>query len=385
MNKKIIMAAILTASMLLNGCAENKESSGGSLSEQTVPSTGVSPDTGSAESSNGGAPEVVAPNFQGTSSSDVSSSEAPAISSGLSSYSDTYAEKPPHPAERDVIAWDEILTVSSGDTLYISGKMLDVEGVLEIENGGVVEVDEGGEIFVKGGAQIDGDLILSKGGRLTMGSEEAWANGDGNIIVQDNFEQIDCEFGFVYTHITPPERVVKDGVTTVGGVVIANKAIKLPPEYGSWLSDGEVADEVYSALMEMNSYSDHWYYIVSAYRSYYSQESIFQGWCDVYGFEEASRISSKAGHSEHQTGLTMDLDSLEEWYGDTDEGIWLAANCWKYGFIIRYPKGKEDITGYSYEPWHVRYLGKSTASLVYHSGLTLEEFLNVEGGMVVVD
>ena len=81
----------------------------------------------------------------------------------------------------------------------------------------------------------------------------------------------------------------------------------------------------------------------------------------------------------------MDLDAFEESYGETPEGIWLAENCWRYGFIIRYPKGKEEITGYTYEPWHVRYLGKSTAKLVYDSGLTLEEFLNVEGGTTVID
>ena len=93
--------------------------------------------------------------------------------------------------------------------------------------------------------------------------------------------------------------------------------------------------------------------------------------------EAADTYSARAGHSEHQTGLAFDLNSLEESFGETREGIWLREHCWEYGFIIRYPKGKESITGYMYEPWHVRYLGKSAAKSVFESGLCLEEYLNV--------
>ena len=73
----------------------------------------------------------------------------------------------------------------------------------------------------------------------------------------------------------------------------------------------------------------------------------------------------------------MDVGRLEYDYAHTDEGIWLTENCYKYGFIIRYPEDKTEITGYIYEPWHIRYLGESTAKLVHDSGLTLEEFLKV--------
>ena len=73
----------------------------------------------------------------------------------------------------------------------------------------------------------------------------------------------------------------------------------------------------------------------------------------------------------------MDISSMKQSYGNTPEGKWLAEHCWEYGFLLRYPKNSESITGYIYEPWHVRYLGKSTAKLVHDSGLTLEEFLGV--------
>ena len=95
------------------------------------------------------------------------------------------------------------------------------------------------------------------------------------------------------------------------------------------------------------------------------------------GQEAADRYSARPGHSEHQSGLAFDLNDLSESFGRTKEGIWLRENCWKYGFIIRYPEDKESITGYMYEPWHVRYIGNDSAKAVYESGLCLEEYLGI--------
>ena len=87
------------------------------------------------------------------------------------------------------------------------------------------------------------------------------------------------------------------------------------------------------------------------------------------------------GSSEHQTGLTIDVSAqsvsyrLDQSFGDTKEGKWLAKHCHEYGFIIRYPEGKTHITGYDYEPWHLRYVGVDTAKEITGSGLTLEEYL----------
>jgi len=118
----------------------------------------------------------------------------------------------------------------------------------------------------------------------------------------------------------------------------------------------------------------------SGYRSYEKQEMVYNGWVDLYGQEEADKISAKPGTSEHQTGLAIDVAGqngcvLEECFIDTPEGKWLEENSYKYGFIIRYPKGKEEITGYSYEPWHIRYVGKEHAKNIFESNLTLEEYL----------
>ncbi|MDM5316403.1 M15 family metallopeptidase [Fictibacillus sp. b24] len=119
----------------------------------------------------------------------------------------------------------------------------------------------------------------------------------------------------------------------------------------------------------------------SGYRSYDTQVSIFAYNAEQRGEEVANKTSSKPGQSEHQTGLSMDVTSPEvnyelvEAFGETKEGKWLAENAHKYGFIIRYLKGKEHITGYQYEPWHLRYVGVDHAKKIHAQGITLEEYL----------
>lgn len=122
-------------------------------------------------------------------------------------------------------------------------------------------------------------------------------------------------------------------------------------------------------------------YARSGYRSYSTQVALYNRYVANHGQEEADTFSARPGQSEHQTGLTVDITSdsmnkeLDEPFGETEEGKWVAENAHKYGFIIRYPKDKEDITGYMYEPWHLRYLGKDLAREVYDSGLTFDEFM----------
>ncbi|WP_042346695.1 M15 family metallopeptidase [Bacillus massiliigorillae] len=124
-------------------------------------------------------------------------------------------------------------------------------------------------------------------------------------------------------------------------------------------------------------------YAVSGYRSYARQKVLFDAEVQQHGLEKAEEAVAIPGQSEHQTGLTMDISSrsvnllLTQEYENTPEGKWLATNAHKYGFILRYPKGKENITGYKYEPWHFRYVGKEFAKTIYEKGLTLEEYFNV--------
>ena len=118
-------------------------------------------------------------------------------------------------------------------------------------------------------------------------------------------------------------------------------------------------------------------YISSGFRSYWSQESIYNRYVNADGQAAADRYSARPGHSEHQSGLTFDLNSIDESFAYTAEGEWVRDNAHRFGFVIRYPPGKEAITGYIWEPWHLRYLGVAVATELYSTGLTLEEYLGV--------
>ena len=121
---------------------------------------------------------------------------------------------------------------------------------------------------------------------------------------------------------------------------------------------------------------------VSGYRSYNRQKYIYEKNIKTKGLEYTSKYSAKPGYSEHQSGLAIDVSTpavnndLKESFADTPEGLWIAENCYQYGFIVRYPKGKESITGYAYEPWHIRYVGVELATYLTKNNLTLEEYYN---------
>ena len=115
-------------------------------------------------------------------------------------------------------------------------------------------------------------------------------------------------------------------------------------------------------------------YNVSGYRSYDTQEYLYNNYVSRDGKEKADTYSARAGTSEHQTGLATDINSVSSKFENTKEFKWLKDNAHKYGFILRYPKGKEHITGYMYEPWHYRYVGKDVAKIIYENDFTYEEY-----------
>ena len=123
-------------------------------------------------------------------------------------------------------------------------------------------------------------------------------------------------------------------------------------------------------------------YATSGFRSYSTQKAIFDRKAAERGETAANRSVAKAGYSEHQTGLAMDIEGqstlntgLTEAFGESPEGIWVAQHCHEYGFIIRYPEDKTDITGYIYEPWHLRYVGLEAAQEITELDVTLEEYI----------
>ena len=135
------------------------------------------------------------------------------------------------------------------------------------------------------------------------------------------------------------------------------------------------------AMLQAAAAEGHRIAIVSSYRSYETQQGTFQYHVDTYGLEEASRVSARAGHSEHQLGATVDFSSatvgfeLVQAFGKTPEGLWLAGRAHEFGFVRSYPEGLEEVTGYVYEPWHFRWVGREMAAELRATGLTLGEFL----------
>ena len=121
--------------------------------------------------------------------------------------------------------------------------------------------------------------------------------------------------------------------------------------------------------------------ICSAYRSYSTQRYLFNSYINTKGYKTAFMLSAYPGRSEHHTGLALDLVTgsngweLDTNFANTKEGKWVFEHCAEYGFIIRYPEGKGDITGYQFEPWHLRYVGKKVAKEIMEEGITLEEYL----------
>lgn len=115
----------------------------------------------------------------------------------------------------------------------------------------------------------------------------------------------------------------------------------------------------------------------SGYRSYSTQSGLYNHYVKEDGKANADTYSARPGHSEHQTGLAIDIVTSKGGfvYENYQEYKWLIKNSYKYGFILRYPKGKENITGYMYEPWHYRYLGTDIATEIHNLNITYEEYV----------
>lgn len=156
----------------------------------------------------------------------------------------------------------------------------------------------------------------------------------------------------------------------------------------------QLRKEAASALEELFNHAEEegiYLFAVSGYRSYARQKYLFDYRAKKDGFEAANKLTAYPGQSEHQTGLAMDVScealgfDLREEFGQTVEGKWLKENAHKYGFIIRYPKEAVDITGYSYEPWHIRYVGEKIANEIYEKNITLEEYLGDKSSIPVLN
>lgn len=213
----------------------------------------------------------------------------------------------------------------------------------------------------------------------------AYANKNTNKsstdIVKNVNSNIDSSF---YTNI-------KDTDTSKGFLLITNKFYKLSSNYVDndlvWMGAyytlwgdkqlNRTAFEAFKKLVADAEKEGLYLAANSAYRSYNTQASLYTSYVNRDGTAEADTYSARAGHSEHQTGLAIDVRAKYNTgvnFENTKEFTWMKNNCYKYGYILRYPYGKEYLTGYMYESWHYRYVGVEVATFIYENDLTFEEY-----------
>lgn len=254
-------------------------------------------------------------------------------------------------------------------------------------------------------------LSLSKAGKATYAFENSYKDpsysGDSDeydtINQGENGDNSDEDMRVITSH----ENMVPD-TTPESITVLVNKELPLPSDYipddlvvpnvsFSFSYNDEkklmrkVAAEALEQLFEAAKADNIYLNGVSAYRSYKRQYEIFTNNVKKQGLDHTMKYSATPGYSEHQTGLAIDVSAesvnnrLDESFGKSAEGKWLAEHAHEYGFIIRYPKDKVQITGYAYEPWHIRYVGKPLAKYIYENNLCLEEYFNFKPSIDYAD
>lgn len=170
----------------------------------------------------------------------------------------------------------------------------------------------------------------------------------------------------------------------IDGIVVVNKKYGLPQDYRATEELEKDAIDAAKRMMKSAEEDGVVIKIRSGYRSYSIQSTLYNNYVRRDGKEAADKYSAVPGYSEHQTGLAFDfttsdtITSIGDWFTDTIQAKWLYENAYKYGFIIRYPEGKEDITGYQYESWHYRYIGEEHSIHFAMNNLTLEEYLGLD-------
>ena len=176
-----------------------------------------------------------------------------------------------------------------------------------------------------------------------------------------------------------PPKLTISGVHYEGDTLIVNKSFSLPSDYNPGGLEA-TCSEWFEKLKQGAAKDGINIYLSSGFRSYGYQDQLYNSYCRDYGAATADTFSARPGHSEHQTGLAIDVNIVDDSFTGTPEAIWLAAHCYEYGFIIRYPQGKQDITGYKYEPWHIRYVGTEISQKIHEHGddYTLEELYNID-------
>lgn len=260
---------------------------------------------------------------------------------------------------------------------------LDIDDTSDIE---VIYKYTTENLNLRTGPGIDKSIILTlpKGEKVEVISHE---NGWDKLIYNDTtgycFSKYLSESNIEIADNNEDELeiiVSPETMKIVKGILLVNKEYALPMGYNPGEDPGarEYLDKMFATCNEEIGKALTAY---SGYRTYEYQKNLFNRYVQKDGYDKAVMYSAKPRHSEHETGLAYDIGGMDQTYWlkeafeDTEEGIWLRENAHRFGFILRYPKGKTDITGYIYEPWHFRYVGIEHATNIYERNITLEEYL----------
>ena len=197
------------------------------------------------------------------------------------------------------------------------------------------------------------------------------------VNVKSNYDHYD-EDVVTNTDITKENLLLVNKYTKLNSTYVPENIKNIPLTFS--FEGNQTTEEVLNAFKNMwkaAKEKDLTLIINSSYRDYEFQEQVWNNYEEAYGEEYADGIAARPGFSEHQTGLALDIITYganKNTFEETDEFKWLEKNAHKYGFILRYPKGKEDITGYEYESWHYRYVGENTATEIKKLGITYDEY-----------
>jgi len=180
-----------------------------------------------------------------------------------------------------------------------------------------------------------------------------------------------------------PNQTLPTEPTYIKGILLANKIYPLPSTFAP--EENPEARKALNQMLEAAKQQGFDLVAFSGYRSFEYQTTLYNNYVNRDGQAAADRYSARPGYSEHQTGLAFDIGErgkedvwLTEEFGETPAGQWLFAHAQEYGFILRFPQNKEEITGYMYESWHYRYVGKDVAKEIAKQSITLEEYLGVK-------
>ena len=223
--------------------------------------------------------------------------------------------------------------------------------------------------------------------RSTQSSDKSAQSSDKSTQSSSSEQNTSSEYfppvnvqGGTVVGVTSKGYTIKEvnGITYIDGVLIVNKTYSLPSRYNPGLYSA--CSRAFNKMKAAAANDGISIWISSGFRNYNTQKHLYDYYCQRDGSAAADSYSARPGHSEHQSGMSIDVNSAST--GDYNGiykkvGEWLAEHCWEYGFIIRYPQGKEAVTGYRYEPWHIRYVGTELSMKLKNSGQTLEEYFGI--------